>query len=84
MSNKEKQMVLDELREMDFLWVGKPIWKGWFLYVIGWNVCASSVVRKSFTIERLKKEIEEKNLPLEIKDEPNMSNAFQVFIKQVA
>lgn len=84
MAQYDKQVILDTLRELDFLWIGRPIRDGWFGSVIGWNVFASSILRKSFTLERLKEEIELNHLPLEIKDEPNVSNAFQVFIKNAA
>lgn len=47
--------------------------------VIGWNVAASSEIRKPFSIARVKKIIEEKNLPLRIKDSfPGSS--FQILI----
>lgn len=36
--------------------------------VVGFNAQASSIIRKPYTIERIKKEIEENNIPLFVQD----------------
>lgn len=84
MTNHDKQLILDTLLGLEYVVVGLAIKDDWFGDVLGWNLFASSMIRKSYTIERLKEDIEENKLPLEIKDEPEMCNAFQVFLKNVA
>lgn len=80
----DKEVILSELRSLEYLWIGRPI-RNWFGGgIVGWNVYSSSILRKTYALERLQAEIEEKQLPLEIKDEPEMSNAFQVHLKNVA
>lgn len=84
MANYDKQVILETLRSIEYIWVGCAIKDGWFGSVIGWNIFASSLLRKRFTMERLKEEIEEYHLPLVIEDEKEMTNAFRVYIKKAA
>jgi len=81
MSNHDRQVVLSYLRSIEFIWMGSPIKKWWFGETIGWTVFASSIMRKPYTLERLKNEIEENDLPLEIVDSHDMKNSFKVFLK---
>ncbi len=79
--NHDRDTILSHLKTIEYIWVGCPIRKWFGGKVIGWNVCASSIMRKPYTLERLKEEIESENLPLKIKDENDMLNSFQVFLK---
>jgi len=70
------------LKSVDYIWVGSPIKKWFWGDIIGWNVCSSSLVRKEYTIERLQSEIDYDNLPLEIIEENEYTNAFKIFINE--
>ena len=50
--------------------------------VVGWNVSSSSSIRKEYSIYRIKKEIEENNLPLRIeeRDDEFSLTRFQVYL----
>lgn len=50
--------------------------------LVGWNCSSSSVIRKPYTLERLQKEIEEKQLPLRIEetDDEFTITRFQVYL----
>lgn len=76
----DPSVILSHLKEIEYITVGLPIFKSWYWEVVGWNLFSSSMIRKNFTIERLREEIEINNLPLEIKDHREFSNAFQVYI----
>lgn len=49
---------------------------------VGWNCNSSSVIRKEYTLERLKAEIKSKNLPLRIEetDDEFTLTRFQVYL----
>lgn len=80
----DKDIILEELKSLDYVWVGSEIRRGWFFRLLGWNCYSSSVIRKTSALKRLQEHIEQNHLPLEIKDEPEMSNAFRVLIKDAA
>lgn len=68
------------LKSIDYIWVGSPIRKWFFGDIVGWNVCSSSLIRKEYTIVRLRSEIEYDNLPLVVKEENEYTNSFKVMI----
>lgn len=84
MNRQDKDVILHKLREIEYIWVGRDIRRWFFGEIIGWNVAASSVMRKAFTIERLQNIIKEENLPLEIKDTHEYLNSFKVYLKDAA
>jgi len=80
----DKYVILEYLRELEYIWMGKEIRNGWFGKLLGWRVSASSIMRKPYTLERLQEFIDENNLPLVIEDEHDMTNTFKVFLKDAA
>ena len=80
----DKKVIIEELRSLDFIWLGSEIRNGWFGRLIGWNATASSVMRKPFTLKRLQEEIDLRHLPLVIEDEYDMLNSFKIILKDAA
>ena len=78
----DNKAILQHLKEIEYIRVKGAI-RQWLLGdIIGWNVSATSVMRKPYTIERLKETIEEEHLPLEVVDTPYYLNSFQVYLKE--
>lgn len=56
------------LKGLDYLKVVSQV-RTWLTYqVVGWNVQASSLIRKNFTLKRISEEIEKNDLPLIVED----------------
>lgn len=68
------------LKSVDYIWVGSPIRKWFCGNIIGWNICSSSLIRKEYTIVRLRSEIAYDRLPLAVIEETDYTNSFKVMI----
>ena len=73
--------ILSILKEIDYIIVKEPILKSLgSKKIVGWNVNAPSVLRKTFTVERLLEEITESRLPLIVEDKNEWQNYFKVYL----
>jgi len=74
------EQIVSKLKDIDYIRVGSPIKKFFTRRVVGWNVYSSSLLRKDYRIDCLISDINEMNLPLEVVDDSECTNAFKVFI----
>ena len=56
------------LKELPYLFEVSKFYSGWEKILMGYNVSASSLLRKRFTMVRVKEEIDKNNWPLEVDD----------------
>lgn len=81
-TNYDYKPILDHLRKLDYLY-GIGLVRTWITRrVVGFNVSASSLLRKNFTLLRIQDEIEKHNLPLIVEDNLGAGyTSFRLMIK---
>lgn len=60
--------ILDDLKKIDYLYDVSAFYGGWGKEVIGYNASASSLLRKRFTLVRIKELIDKNQWPLDVDD----------------